>query len=89
MNDNLIKKTIIILIVFFMMVSCINTAVSGKLIIRNKNNPIIITDRSVYPQTPDWISDNPHYSTGAGLADFNVWIDGFTLAEKQIRSKSA
>jgi hypothetical protein len=30
-----------------------------------------------YSQTPDWISNNPHYSTGGELADFNNdgWLD--------------
>lgn len=31
----------------------------------------------VYPTTPNWVSSNPHYSTGAALADFNKdgWLD--------------
>jgi len=34
-------------------------------------------DPPVYSSTPDWISDNPHYSTGAALTDFNRdgWLD--------------
>jgi len=34
-------------------------------------------DGTVYSPEPDWISGNPHYSTGAALADFNKdgWLD--------------
>jgi hypothetical protein len=36
-----------------------------------------ILDDDPYPLFPDWISDNPHYSTGAALSDFNLdgWLD--------------
>ncbi len=37
---------------------------------------------SIYSSTPDWVSDNPHYSTGGAFADFNKdgWLD-FVVAD--------
>jgi hypothetical protein len=39
--------------------------------------PHKISNFDPYLSIPDWVSDNPHYSTGAALADFNKdgWLD--------------
>jgi hypothetical protein len=46
---------------------------------KDRTEEIMFTnsDDLIYSLEPDWISDSPHYSTGAALADFNQdnWLD--------------
>jgi hypothetical protein len=57
------------------------TSISGSLQIENKMSSLFLST-PVYSSTPDWISDNPHFSTGAEFADFNNdgWLD-FVIAD--------
>ena len=57
-----------ILIVFI--IANIVPSISGVQVKENERF-LLSFDPPVYSSTPDWISDNPHYSTGAALADFN------------------
>ena len=64
----------IILIMFI--IANIIPSISGIQVKENERFPLSF-DPPVYSSTPDWISDNPHYSTGAAFADFNQngWLD--------------
>ena len=52
-------------------------SISGAQIMEDRRLLLSIFDSPVYSPMPDWVSDNPHYSTGAALADFNLdgWLD--------------
>ena len=70
------KSLIISIFVFFLIFGFVLGIDSAQLEIEKNKIPEIINE-DPYPTTPDWISDDPHYSTGAGLADFNLdgWLD--------------
>ena len=70
------KSLIISIFVFFLIFGFVPGIDSAQLEIEKNKIPEIINE-DPYPTTPDWISDDPHYSTGAGLADFNLdgWLD--------------
>lgn len=51
--------------------------IEGMYPIKVESTSLLNTDQMVYSTTPEWISAQPHYSTGAALADFNRdgWLD--------------
>jgi len=77
------KRNIVITISFIILLIISSyPVISGFQSIENNNNNKILFDSTVYSTTPDWISDNPHYSTGGAFADFNDdgWLD-FVVAD--------
>ena len=77
MNYNCIRKSIISMIILLIIISCFFPNISSKQIIKNGKNFSSISDPPVYSPTPNWVSNNPHFSTGAALDDFNKdgWLD--------------
>lgn len=70
------KSLIISIFVFFLIFGFVPGIDSAQLGVEKNKIPETING-DPYSLTPDWISGNPHYSTGAGLADFNLdgWLD--------------
>ena len=73
---NLAKPTVIIITVFFV-ISCFLPNINCEKVNSNYMAVSLLNDSEVYASSPDWISNNPHYSTGAALTDFNKdgWLD--------------
>lgn len=90
MSNCLYKKALVFGIIALFVGSGLTSIISGAQLKEDKR--ILSTyDSSVYLPIPDWISENPHYSTGAALADFNrdgwldlVVADGNDMAQGQL-----
>lgn len=71
MKKKIISRAIIIVFILSIItgISCAEVMENQKLLFN--------FDPPVYSSNPDWISDNPHYSTGAALTDINLdgWLD--------------
>jgi len=71
------KKSLILIIFIVFLIVGIAPGISGSQVkLGSTTYPKTLNDNP-YLSTPDWVSDNPHYSTGAALADFNKdgWLD--------------
>jgi hypothetical protein len=71
------NKSLILLIFILFLIVGIAPGISGSQVkLGSTTYPKTLNDNP-YLSTPDWVSDNPHYSTGAALADFNKddWLD--------------
>ena len=65
------KKSLILIIFIVFLIVGIVPGISGSQVkLGSTTYPKTLNDNP-YLSTPDWVSDNPHYSTGAALADFN------------------
>ncbi len=70
------KKLFLSIFTLFLILGLLPGITSAQIRLEKTNIPRVVNG-DPYLSTPDWISDNPHYSTGAALDDFNLdgWLD--------------
>jgi hypothetical protein len=70
------KQLVLTIFVSFLIIGLLPNVASTNIKFE-KNDLPAVEKYPPYPSTPDWISENPHYSTGAALSDLNLdgWLD--------------
>ncbi|KYK21408.1 hypothetical protein AYK24_09125 [Thermoplasmatales archaeon SG8-52-4] len=71
------KKSLLLAIFTFFIIIGLEPGVNSAQINLEKNNFPVVVNSDPYLSTPDWVSGNPHYSTGAALEDLDLdgWLD--------------
>ena len=77
MAKNVFRKSFVIGIIILFVGTSVLPSISSAKIMENNILPFSNSDPMVYSPTPDWVSNNPHYSTGAALTDLDQdgWLD--------------
>jgi hypothetical protein len=75
-QNSIIRKSFVLVIIFLFVGAIFIPSISGSQKVEYKKD-FLTLGPPVYSSTPDWISEDPDYSTGAELADFNLdgWLD--------------
>ena len=70
------KRIIFRIAIIIFLIGMIMPNACGEFFLQNNRSSMIVDDL-IYNPLPDWVSDDPHYSTGAALADIDKdgWLD--------------